>query len=377
MAEENKHAILSASASHRWLECTPSARLEQEFSEQSTIASKEGTAAHELGAHKIMRKLCMESERPVSEFNNDEMEAYTEDYADFVVENYERAKRHYKDAQIFIETKLDFSCWVQDGFGTGDAVIVTKGRLHIIDLKYGQGVVVNAVKNSQMMLYALGALKRYEKEYEIKKVRMTIFQPRRENIATWETSVYQLKRWATKVLRPKAELAFRGEGEYHPNSVTCQFCRAANKCRARAEANLKIAQQEFKKPELMSDAELSDIIRRIPEFRKWIDELWDYATEKALNGYEWTGLKVVEGRSTRKFKDEKQVEEVCLKNGYRDIYKLKTLTELEKQLGKKNFNDTLGDLVEKKAGKPTLVEDSDPRPAVNNVNIEFGGKQNE
>ena len=155
MAEENKHAILSASASHRWLECTPSARLEQEFSEQSTIASKEGTAAHELGAHKIMRKLCMESERPVSEFNNDEMEAYTEDYADFVVENYERAKRHYKDAQIFIETKLDFSCWVQDGFGTGDAVIVTKGRLHIIDLKYGQGVVVNAVKNSQMMLYAL------------------------------------------------------------------------------------------------------------------------------------------------------------------------------------------------------------------------------
>ena len=127
----------------------------------------------------------------------------------------------------------------------------------------------------------------------------------------------------------------------------------------------------------MSDAELSDIIRRIPEFRKWIDELWDYATEKALNGYEWTGLKVVEGRSTRKFTDEKQVEEVCLKNGYRDIYKLKTLTELEKQLGKKNFNDTLGDLVEKKAGKPTLVEDSDPRPAVNNVNIEFGGKQNE
>ena len=369
MAE--KHAILSASSSHRWLECTPSARLEQEFAETNTFASQEGSFAHELGAHKIMRKLHMRSELPISDFNNDEMEGYTDDYSDYVVECFQRAKRHDPNAQIFIEQKLDYSCWVQDGFGTGDAVIVSKGKLHIIDLKYGQGVLVHAEHNSQMMLYALGALKRYEKEYEIKKVKMTIFQPRRENITTWETTVYQLKRWANKVLRPKAELAYKGEGEYHPNSITCQFCRAANKCRARAEANLRIAKEEFKKPELLSDAEIQDILLQVPELRKWLDDLWEYATNEAIKGKEWQGLKLVEGRSNRKYKNEKLVEEAAKKAGYTDIYKLITITEMEKLMGKKTFNEVLGSLVEKPAGKLTLVDDSDPRPAITNVNNEF------
>ena len=369
MAE--KHAILSASSSHRWLECTPSARLEQEFAETNTFASQEGSFAHELGAHKIMRKLHMRSELPISDFNNDEMEGYTDDYSDYVVECFQRAKRHDPNAQIFIEQKLDYSCWVQDGFGTGDAVIVSKGKLHIIDMKYGMGVLVHAEHNSQMMLYALGALKRYEKEYEIKKVKMTIFQPRRENITTWETTVYQLKRWANKVLRPKAELAYKGEGEYHPNSITCQFCRAANKCRARAEANLRIAKEEFKKPELLSDAEIQDILLQVPELRKWLDDLWDYATTKAQSGYEWNGLKLVEGRSNRKYTDEKKVEEACLNAGYSHIYKLVPITELEKILGKKIFSEVVGNLVEKPAGKITLVLDSDPRPAITNVNTEF------
>ena len=374
MESKEQHAILSASGSHRWLECTPSARLEQEFKEQNTQASLQGSAAHLLGAHKIMRKLHMRTERPVSEFNDDEMEDYTEDYSDYVVECYERCKRHDENAKIFIEEKLDYSCWVPEGFGTGDAVIVSKGKLHIIDLKYGQGVLVSASKNSQMMLYALGALKRFEKDYEIKKVKMTIFQPRRENIDTYEMSVFKLKNWAKKVLRPKAELAYRGEGEYHPNSVTCQFCKAANKCRARAEANLKIAKEEFKKPALLSDAELSDIVRQIPELKKWIEELWKYAEEEAIKGREWQGLKLVEGRSNRKYKNEKDVEEAAKKAGYKDIYKLITITEMEKLMGKKTFNEVLGDLVEKPAGKPTLVGDDDPRPAITNAKNEFKGE---
>lgn len=367
-----QHAILSASSSHRWCECTPSARLELEFAETNTQASKEGTAAHELGAHKIKRKLNFRSDRPVSEYDNDEMEDYTDDYSDYVVEQFNRAKRYDSNTQIFIEQRLDFSCYVPDGFGTGDCLIVSKGKLHVIDFKYGLGILVNAVKNSQMMLYALGALKRFEKEYEIKKIKMTIFQPRRDNVTTWETSTYALKRWAVKYLRPRAELAFKGEGKYQPGEH-CQFCRAANRCRSRAEANLKIAQQEFKKPDLLSETEITDILKQIPELKKWIEDVWEYATSEALKGKEWTGLKLVEGRSNRKYKDEEKVAEACKKAGYKDIYetKLITITAMEKLLGKKTFNEVLADLVEKPAGKLTLVTEDDPRPAITNVNNEF------
>lgn len=366
----NEHAILSASASHRWCECTPSARLELEFTEQNSIASKQGSAAHELGAHKIMRKLNMRTTRPVSEFDDDEMEDYTDDYSDYVVEQFNKAKRYDENAQILIEQKLDFSCYVPDGFGTGDALIVSKGKLHIIDFKYGQGVLVNAVKNSQMMLYALGALHEYEKQYDVKRIKMTIFQPRRENVTTWETTTYQLKRWAVKYLRPRAELAYKGEGKYQPGEH-CQFCRAANKCRARAEANLKIAQQEFKAPELLTETELADILKKIPALKKWIEDLWDYATQEALKGHNWQGLKLVEGRSNRKYKDEKLVEEAAKKAGYKDIYKLITITEMEKLMGKKTFNEVLGSLVDKPVGKPTLVDETDPRQEISNVNNEF------
>lgn len=206
----NEHAILSASSSHRWLECTPSARLEQEFNEYETVASKEGTAAHALAEHKLKRKLKMRSERPISEFNDEDMELYTDDYADYVFEQYTKAKRYDPNAQIFIEQKLDFSCYVPDGFGTGDAVIISKGKLQIIDLKYGMGVLVNAENNSQMMLYAIGALKKFGKEYDIKKVRMVIFQLRRENVSVWETTVAQFKKWADKKLRTRAEMTFKG-----------------------------------------------------------------------------------------------------------------------------------------------------------------------
>ena len=369
---QKDHAILSASSSHRWLECTPSARLELEFSDYESVAAKEGTAAHALAEHKLKRKLKMRSERPVSEFNDEDMELYTDDYADYVFEQYTKAKRYDENTQIFIEQKLDFSCYVPDGFGTGDAVIISKGKIQIIDLKYGMGVLVNAENNSQMMLYALGALKKFGKEYDIKKIKMVIFQPRRENVSVWETTVTQLKKWAEKKLRPKAEMAFKGTGNYLPGSH-CQFCKAAIKCRARAEENLKIAQQEFKMPPLLSDAEIEAILTKVPELKKWVEAIWDYATEQALKGKQWNGFKVVQGKSVRKYSNEEKVVDACNNAGYKDIYvkKLITITEMEKLMGKKVFNEVLGSLIEKPAGKPTLVEESDKRPAITTAMNEF------
>lgn len=209
----NRHAVLSASSSHRWLHCNPSARLELEFEDRETDAAAEGTAAHALAEHKLRKALKMRSTRPVSKYDSDEMEMYTDSYLEFVLEAIEEARQDCPDPKVLIEQRLDFSCYVPDGFGTGDCLIVADKLLHIIDLKYGQGVLVNAEENPQMMLYALGALRIFDCLYDIETVSMTIYQPRRENVSTWVISVAELRDWAEKTLKPKAELAFKGEGE--------------------------------------------------------------------------------------------------------------------------------------------------------------------
>lgn len=361
----NDHALLSASSSHRWLHCNPSARLEREFADRETTAAAEGTAAHALAEHKLKRRLKLRSERPVSPFDTEEMEICTDDYADFVMEQVTKERRRDPDTQVFIEQRLDFSCYVPEGFGTGDCLIVSKGRLHIIDLKYGMGLLVDSEENPQMKLYALAALTQYEEQYQIKKVKLTIFQPRRENVSTWETSVAKLKKWATKDLVPKAQRAFRGEGEYCPGEW-CIFCKAAVKCRARAEDKLRLAQSEFKMPPLLTDAEIEDVLAKLPDIKKWADEIQEYALAKALAGKEWAGFKLVEGRSVRKFTDERAVVKAANAAGYHDIYKqtLISLTEMEKLMGKAEFSKVLGALVTKPQGKPTLVPDTDKRQAI-------------
>ena len=370
----NDHALLSASSSHRWLHCNPSARLEREFADRETIAAAEGTAAHALAEHKLKRKLKLRSERPVSPFDTDEMEICTDDYADFVMEQVTKERRRDPDTQVFIEQRLDFSCYVPEGFGTGDCLIVSRGRLHIIDLKYGQGLLVDSEENPQMMLYALAALNQYEEQYQIKKVKLTIFQPRRDNVSTWETTVAKLKKWATKDLVPKAQKAFRGEGEYCPGEW-CIFCKAAVKCRARADDKLRLAQSEFKMPPLLTDAEIESVLAKLPDIKKWADEIQEYALAKALAGKEWTGFKLVEGRSVRKFTDERAVVKAANEAGYHDIYKqtLISITEMEKLMGKVEFSKVLGALVTKPQGKPTLVPDTDKRQAisVSNPKSEF------
>jgi hypothetical protein len=362
-----RHAILSASNSYRWTQCSPAARLELEFDDTQSSAAAEGTAAHALAEHKLRKALKMRSKKPISPFDCDEMDEYTDAYVDFVLEQLELAKQSCSDPLVLIEQRLDFSKYVPDGFGTGDCILIADKTLHIIDLKYGMGILVNAEHNSQMMLYSLGALEIYDSLYDIEEVSMTIFQPRRGNVSTWTIPVDDLRDWAENELKPKAELAFKGEGEYCPGDW-CTFCRAALKCRARAEEKLKLAQSEFRLPPLLSDAEIEEVLGKLSDITKWANDLLAYATDAALNhGKQWSGYKVVAGRSVRKFKDEDAVAEAAKANGYKDIYRqsLITLTEFEKLMGKAKFNEVLGDLVYKPPGKPTLVPVTDKRPALN------------
>ena len=364
------HAILSASGSHRWLNCTPSARLELEFDDTSSGAAKEGTAAHALCEHKLKKALHMRSKRPVSDYDSDEMEECTDAYVDFVMEQYEAKKQTCKDPIVLIEQRLDFSRYVPDGFGTGDCLIIGDGNLHIVDFKYGMGVLVEAEDNPQMKLYALGALDVYDGIYDIGEVSMTIFQPRRENVSTWTVSAQELKDWASNELEPKAAMAFNGEGEYVPGEW-CTFCRAAIRCRARALEKLKLAQSEFRLPPLLTDSEIEEILAVLPDLTKWANEITAYATDAAINhGKEWKGFKVVEGRSVRKYCDEDAVAEAAIDAGYKDIYRksLITLTEMQKLMGKAKFEEILGSLVFKPPGKPTLVPVTDKRPAMNVTN---------
>lgn len=364
------HAILSASSSHRWLNCTPSARLELEFENTGSEAAREGTAAHALCEYKLKRALRRRAKRPVSDYDCDEMEEHTDAYVDFVMEQYETIRQNCPDPVLLIEQHLDFSSYVPDGFGTGDCVIIGDGVLHIIDFKYGKGVLVEAEHNPQMMLYALGALGIYDSLYDIREVYMSIFQPRRENVSTWTISAEDLHAWADNELKPKAEMAFRGEGEYCPGEW-CTFCRAAVRCRARAEEKMKLAQSEFKLPPLLTDTEIEAILSQLPGLTKWAEEIIAYATDAAVShGKEWQGFKIVEGRSVRKFLDEKAVAEVAEANGYTDIYRqsLITLTEMQKLMGKDRFEKILGGLVIKPLGKPTLVPLTDKRPAMNVTN---------
>ena len=360
------HAVLSASSSHRWLNCNPSARLEQEFEDRETEAAAEGTAAHALAEHKLRKALKMRSSRPQSQFDSDEMEEHTDSYVELVLEQLERAKQYCTDPMILIEQKLDFSCYVPDGFGTGDCLIVADKTLHIIDFKYGLGVLVDAYENPQMMLYALGALRIFDSLYDIEKVSMSIFQPRRENVSTWSIPVTELKQWADETLKPKAELAYAGKGEYVPGAW-CQFCKAAVKCRARADARMELAKYEFALPPLLTDAEIEDILGKLDDLTKWANEIIAYAQDAAINhGKHWTGFKVVESKTNRKYTDEAAVIEAANAAGYHDIYKksLISITEMEKLMGKKTFSEILGEYVKKPQGKPTLVPASDKRPAI-------------
>lgn len=371
MSGEKQHSLLSASGAHRWMNCTPSARLEKEFEDNSGDAAAEGSAAHALSEHKLRKSLKMRSKKPVSKYDSDEMDTHTDAYVEFVLEQIAQAKLNCVDPMVLIEQKLDFSKYVPDGFGTGDCVIIADGTLHVIDFKYGQGVLVDAEDNPQMKLYGLGALEMFDALYDIEMVAMSIFQPRRENVTTHTVAKDSLYQWAEEVLKPTAEIAFNGGGQYVPGEH-CQFCRASVKCRARAEAKMKLASLEFALPPLLSDEEIAEVLAAIGDLTSWANEIMAYATDAAVNhGMEWPGFKVVEGRSNRKYSDEGSAAEAAKAAGYKDIYRqsLITITEMEKLMGKPKFNEVLGGLITKPPGKPTLVPVTDKRPAMSTSNV--------
>lgn len=365
MASDKKHAVLSASSSHRWLNCPPSARLQLQYPDTTSDAAEEGTAAHALAEHKLRRLLKLRSRKPVSQYDSDDMDLHTDGYVAFVNEAIENAKAHCSDTIVMIEQRLDFSKYVPEGFGIGDCVIVADDNLHIIDLKYGQGVLVEAENNSQMMLYALGALQLFDSLYDIKTVSMTIYQPRRDNVSTWTISVDDLMDWAENTLRPTAELAFAGDGEYSCGDW-CRFCAARTTCRTRAMQQMELAKHDFALPPTLSDDEINTLLPGLDDIISWANDLKDYALKSALAGKKWQGYKLVAGRSIRHFTDEDAVAEAARKAGYTDIYKtfLIGVTEMEKLMGKRDFAEILGQLIDKPHGKPTLVPETDKRPEI-------------
>ncbi len=368
-----KHALLSASSAHRWLKCPPSAIECANIIEPPSTFALEGTEAHELCEYKVNEALGRSSPDPRIhlEYWSPEMEVNTDSYATYVMEQLEEAKKLCPDPLIMLEQKLDFSKWVPEGFGTGDCVIVADDEIKIIDFKYGVGILVDAYKNPQMMLYALGALEVFDGIYDIQQVSMTIFQPRRDNVSTFTCTKEELLTWADEVLAPIALLAKNGEGEYEAGDH-CQFCKIKATCRKRAEYNLDMAQYDFKEPSQMSPSEIADILPKVDELVSWANDIKDYALKQAMSGTKYQGFKLVEGRSTRKYTDDKAVADTVLSAGY-DPYekKLMGITAMTQLLGRKKFEELLGSMVYKPPGKPTLVKDADKRSEINTANDDF------
>lgn len=372
-----KHALLSASGAHRWLRCTPSAKLEQQFPASTSAYAEEGTVAHALAElttryflgqlDEVTYENQLKSEFETNSFYNVEMRECATAYARFVLTRYAEAKKTCPDALIELETRLDFSKYVPDGFGTGDCVIIAEPVLDVIDFKYGKGHRVEAEDNPQMQCYGLGALEQFSDIYEIKKVRMTIFQPRLSGVEdSSEKTVKELTAWGKSYVKPRAKLAAKGEGDFAPSEEACRFCRAKNQCRARTEENLKLF-DEGPDPMLISPEEAGAVLAKAADIEAWLKDLRELVFGALTAGEAVTGWKLVEGRSNRRFADEDKVVETLKAAGYDEslLYdrKLLTLTQMERDFGKKNLAEILGDLIVKPQGAPTLAPESDKRPA--------------
>lgn len=365
------HALLSASSSARWLACPPSAKLCAKIPDTTTDYAREGTCAHELAEYKINKLLGIDAPDPTGnlDFYDEEMAECTDSYAQYITEQISK----YTDPIVMVEQRLDFSKYVPDGFGTGDCIIIADDILTVVDYKHGKGVAVSAENNSQMMLYALGALELFDSLYDISEIKMVIFQPRLSNISEYIMTAKELLDWAENTLRPIAELAAKGGGEFCAGEH-CRFCKVKATCRKRAEYNLVLAQYDFAPPAMLEDTEIEAILERADALTAWASDVKEYALSQALAGKQWTGYKVVEGRSNRKYTDEKAVAKAVKaigKNPYCEP-EILGITAMTKLLGgKKKFDEVLGSLTYKPQGKPTLVPTSDKRKAWNPAQEDF------
>jgi hypothetical protein len=369
----NSHAVLSASSADRWLHCPPSVRLSERFEDKGSDYALEGTCAHALAEYKLRKALGYPADDPTEnlDFYNEEMDEATDGYVSYVLEQVQAAKETCADPTVMVEQRIDFSRWVKQGFGTADALVIADGTLHIIDLKYGTGIEVSAEDNPQLKCYALGALALFDGIYDIDNVALHIYQPRRQNISKWQLPKTDLLTWAEEVLKPAADLAWDGKGNFSCGDW-CRFCKSKNICRARAEENLKLAQHDFKLPPELSDAEIEVILSKVDGLVSWASDIKEYALQQALSGKERHGFKLVEGRSIRRYTDETSVAKAVSDAGF-DPYEKKLLgiTAMQKLLGKSRFDELLSAYIEKPQGKPTLVPDSDKRPAMNTAKNDF------
>lgn len=369
----SKHAFLSPSASHRWLNCPPSAKLNAAVPDQTSPYAQQGTCAHELCAYLVEKALGREVTDPTEDLDyyDAEMQTCAEGYAAFVMEEYEKAKQTCPDPEVLIEQKVDFSKWVKDGTGTADCIILADGTAEIIDYKHGLGVLVSADSeefggNPQLMCYCLGIITMFDGIYDIDTVKMAIYQPRRENVSIYQMSKDDLLKWADEVLAPTALLALSGKGEFAAGDH-CQFCKVKATCRKRAEYNLALARYDFEMPDTLEEYEIDAILMKVDQLTSWAADIKEYALNQAIQGVEYSHFKVVEGRSNRKYTDETKVAQTVSDAGF-DPYdrSVKGITAMTKLLGKKKFDELLGSLTFKPQGKPTLVSRSDKRPAMKN-----------
>lgn len=371
-----EHALLSASSAHRWLMCPPSAKLEQQFPDEGSSYAAEGTLAHSIAELKV-RKQFVEPMGPRKFANalkklqedslyQEEMLEHTDRYLDEI----KRIVLSYPaKPYVAVEQRLDFSAFVPGGFGTGDCIVIGGDELNVIDLKYGKGVAVEAKDNPQLRLYAVGAVLRYGMLYDIRTVRTTIVQPRLNSVSSEELPKNDLMLWAETLVKPKAVAAAEGKGGYFAGEW-CRFCRARTQCKARAMHYLTLDKYEKKDPGLLSDAEIGDILYRAQDLKAWVADLEEYALAQTLSGAEVPGWKAVEGRSLRQFTDQEAAFRALVAAGTPEamLYERKALTlaAAEKAVGKATFAEICGPYIDKPPGKPTLVPDTDKRPAISN-----------
>lgn len=376
-----KHALLSPSAAHRWMNCTAAPLLERDVEDKSSTFAEEGTLAHAYCAKKLKEFLGLSVDEEKAEiaqldeqYHSGEMDEYTDTYKTIVLEKFNAARAKTKDAQLLVEVKLDFSHYVPDAFGTSDAIIIADGVMEVIDFKYGKGVKVSAVENPQMMIYALGAWDLFNFEYDIRKVRMTIVQPRIDNLSEFELDAADLINWAVDELQPKANEAYAG-GKQKPGNW-CQFCKVKANCKALSSMCIE-AQQANPDPRKISKEVMErTILPFLSTFKTWLTGVEEYSLEQALSGVQYQGFKIVEGRSIRKITNPAAVMELLgkewfAKEAYIKPTELRSITDLEKLIGKKRFCMLCAEYINKPQGKPTLVPESDKRPAFNQAADDF------
>ncbi|NHN33510.1 DUF2800 domain-containing protein [Paenibacillus agricola] len=388
---ERAHALLGASKASQWINCPPSARVQEGIAEKRSDYANEGTLAHELSEIMLRRRLlpCDSKERKrldaamekvkADTFYGPEMENAVTDYVEFVEERYMAAKARSSDAVILLEDRLDFTEWVPEGYGTGDVVLIADGVLEVIDLKYGKGVPVSAFNNPQIRLYGLGAWNSYSYLYDIHEVHMTISQPRLDSVSTDILPIDELVEWAETVVKPAALLAFAGEGEF-ASGDHCRWCKIKGDCRARADANMEALAYEFKDPARMSLEEIGNILFIAERLAVWGKDVADYAYDQAKAGNRVPLWKLVEGRSNRAITDKEAAKAKLLKAGFEadKILKpqeFKGIGDLEKLVGKKDLAALLADLIVKPPGKPALVPETDKRPELNSIDGDFAGEE--